>query len=102
MSKPEYELVPTDTFLVNIRSLTKKSKQIIKKKLLLIKRNPFRFKRLSGFDYPTFRVRVNIDNKDKRIIYVIFRDNKVYLVCILDRNNNYTDLTKYLEKEGLI
>jgi mRNA-degrading endonuclease RelE of RelBE toxin-antitoxin system len=91
-----YELKPSQIFLEQIEKLTKKSKSILKEKLLLLKENPFRFKKLNYKKYLVFRIRFKNNQKAKRLIYLVEKE-KIFLICILDRDKNYKDLKKYLK-----
>ncbi len=94
----KFELVATEFFIEQIEDLDKKSKDQIKEKIDLISSNPFRFKRIHTKTVPNvFRVRLNLQNKEIRLIYAVLSPN-IVLVCLLDRKNNYTDLEKYLGK----
>jgi mRNA-degrading endonuclease RelE of RelBE toxin-antitoxin system len=78
--------------------LDEKSRQIIYKKIQLIKENPFRFKKIHSKVYSkVFRVRLNLKSKETRLIYSIINPN-IILVCLLDRKKYYRDLEKYLSK----
>ena len=93
-----YKIKVLDIFLNQIKDLDKKSKDIIKEKIDLIKENPFRFKRIhSRLFTKVFRVRLNIQRRESRLIYVVLKPN-VILVCLLSRKNDYKDLEKYLKK----
>ncbi len=64
----------------------------------MISSNPFRFKRIHAKTVNNvFRVRLNLQNNEIRLIYAVLSPN-IVLVCLLDRKNNYTDLEKYLGK----
>jgi len=92
-----YNLIPSKFFLKQLDLLSSKSLKIVESKLLLLKSNPFRFKRIVGQDIVLFRIRFSELNKDKRIIYLV-DGNKIKVLCILDRKNNYSDLKNYLLK----
>lgn len=67
-----FEIISTEIFLKQIERLSKKYKKQIKNKIRLIKQNPYRFKRIhSGSFSHVFRVRMNIESKKTRLIYVI-------------------------------
>jgi mRNA-degrading endonuclease RelE of RelBE toxin-antitoxin system len=93
----EYELIPSKFFLKQLDNLTKKSKRIIADKLILLKLNPYRFKRIKGYNLFLFRIRFKDKNKEKRIIYLVDKP-KIKIICILDRKKDYKDLKKFLEK----
>ena len=95
----EYLLKPSLFFLEQVDELSDKAASIVEEKLKLLKINPFRFKRIEGYDLFLFRIRFEDNNKEKRIIYLV---NKPYveILCILDRDKDYKDLRKYLRKLG--
>ena len=93
-----YIFKPLDIFLEQVKKLPKKDKNQLKKRLELIRENPFRHKRIHSQKYTrVFRVRVKLRNKETRLIYVVIEPN-IILVCFLDRGKNYKDLEKYLAK----
>ena len=93
-----YQIKSLEIFNKQVAKLDPKSKRIIHDKIQLIKQNPYRFKRIHSKNYSkVFRVRMNIEQKETRIIYTIIEPN-IILVCLLDRKKNYKDLEKYLEK----
>lgn len=93
-----YQIKSLEIFNKQISKLDSKSKRIIHDKIQLIKQNPYRFKRIHSKNYSkVFRVRLNIEQKETRIIYTIIEPN-IILVCLLDRKKDYKDLEKYLEK----
>ena len=94
----KFELVATEFFIEQLGDLDKKSKGQIKEKIDLISSDPFRFKRIhTKTVHNIFRVRLNLQSKEIRLIYAVLSPN-IVLVCLLDRKNNYKDLEKYLEK----
>ena len=94
----KFELVATEFFIEQIRDLDRKSKDQIKEKISLISSYPFRFKRIhSKTLYNIFRVKLNIQSKEMRLIYAVLSPNTI-LVCLLNRKNNYTDLEKYIQE----
>ncbi|MFH0874485.1 MAG: hypothetical protein V1859_00980 [archaeon] len=95
----EYTLKPTQFFLEQLDELSSKAKGILKEKLLMLKENPFRFKRIQGFNLFLFRIRFEDSRKEKRVIYLVDKPD-VKILCILDRDNDYKDLKKYLKKLG--
>ena len=92
-----YNFKPTRIFLEQLNDLSLKSKKILKDKLGLIRLNPARNKRILGYNLFLFRVRLKDKSKEKRIIYLLDKNN-IELICILNRDKNYKDLKKYLEK----
>lgn len=97
--KDEYELIPTQFFLEQLDGLTNKTKELLEEKLLLIKDNPYRNKRIQGYNLFLFRIRFEDLRKEKRLIYLVDKPN-IKLICILDRDKEYKDLDKYLKKLG--
>lgn len=93
----EYVLRPSDFFLEQLDELSEKAKRIIEEKLLLLKINPFRFKRIEGYSLFLFRIRFEDNRKEKRVIYLVDKPY-VEILCILDRDKEYKDLNKYLRK----
>jgi len=94
----KFEVVATEFFIEQIENLDEKSKEQVKDKIKLILANPFRFKRIhSNTVHNVFRVRLNIQSNETRLIYAVLSPN-IVLVCLLNRKNNNTDLEKYLEK----
>ncbi len=93
-----FELAPSDIFLEQVKNLSDKHKEQIKKKLEIIKSNPFRFKSIHSKRFSrAFRIRLNLEGKETRLIYVII-GTKIILACLLDRSNDYKDLEYYLSK----
>ncbi|MCK4997455.1 hypothetical protein KAS08_04070 [Candidatus Pacearchaeota archaeon] len=96
-----YILKPTNLFLEQLDNLSYKSRQILKEKLETLKINPILNKRIPEYNLFLFRIRFSDLRKEKRVIY--FLDKKdVKILYILDRDNNYKDLKKYLVRFGLI
>ena len=95
----EYILESSELFLKQIKDLSDNGLKIVKDKIKLLKQNPYRNKRIYGYKLFLFRVRFEDSKKEKRVIYLV---NKPYvkLICILDRNKDYKDLSKYLKKWG--
>ena len=93
-----YKIKALDFFKNQIENLDKKSKRIIYEKIQLIKENPYRYKRIRSKKFSrVFRVRLSVNKKESRLIYVLIEPN-VILVCLLDRKKDYKDLEKYLGK----
>jgi len=95
----EYILKPSKFFLEQLDELSDKAKNILEEKLKLLKVNPFRFKRIEGYDLFLFRIRFEDNSKEKRVIYLVDKPF-VEILCILDRSKEYNDLSKYLKKLG--
>ena len=92
-----YKLKPSNFFLGQIEDLSKEAANIIAEKLILIKQNPYRYKRIQGYKRFLFRIRFQDNKKEKRIIYEVDKP-EVKILCILDRDKEYKDLKKYLKK----
>lgn len=92
----EHILKPTQFFMEQLDLLDDKTKRILTDKLRLVKTNPYRYKRIHGYDLFLFRIRFEDRHKEKRLIYLV---NKPYvkILCILDRDKEYKDLKKYLK-----
>lgn len=87
-----------EIFENQIKDLDEKSKRIIQDKIILIKSNPYRYKKIhSRLFSKVFRVRLNIRGEETRLVYVVIEPN-IILVCLLDRKKDYKDLEKYLKK----
>lgn len=97
----EFTLLPSHLFLEQSEELSDEAALMIEKKLLLVKANPFRNKRIHGYNLFLFRIRFEDSKKEKRIIYLVDKP-LVKILCILDRDNDYKDLRKYLEKLGYL
>ncbi|MCK5601680.1 hypothetical protein KAR91_07425 [Candidatus Pacearchaeota archaeon] len=93
----KFGIIHLDKFTKQIIKLDKKSKRIIYDKIQLIKQNPYRYKKIQSKNYSKiFRVRLNIQSKETRLIYAIIEPN-IILICLLDRKHDYKDLEKYLK-----
>ena len=93
-----YTIKATEIFKEQVKDLDKKTRDIIKDKIRLIKENPYRYKKIhSRLFSKVFRIRLNIRKKEARLIYVLIEPN-IILVCLLERKKEYKDLTKYLQK----
>lgn len=96
-----YVIKPSYFFLEQINNLNYDSAGLIEEKLKLLKSNPFRYKRIKGYRLFLFRIRFKDQNKEKRVIYLVDKQF-VKVLCILDRDNDYRDLRKYLIKLGYL
>lgn len=93
-----FELVPTEFFLTQVKSLPEKYRKQIRKKMELIKQNPFRFKSVHSRKFSkAFRIRMNIEGKELRLIYVLV-GTRIIVAGLLDRSKGYKDLETYLSK----
>ena len=79
-------------------ALDKKSKRMVWEKIKQIEQSPFRFKKIHSKSFrKVFRVRISIQRKETRLIYVVLEPN-IIIVCLLERKKGYKDLEKYLAK----
>jgi mRNA-degrading endonuclease RelE of RelBE toxin-antitoxin system len=93
-----YDLVASELFLEQIKSLPGKYKKQIKNKIELIKQNPFRFKKIHSKRFSlAFRVRLSVEGKETRLVYVVL-GSKIVLACLLDRSKDYKDMESHLSK----
>ncbi len=93
-----YELKALGVFKKQVSKLDKNSKKLIHEKIQLIKQNPFRYKKIHSKKFSrVFRVRLEINSKETRLIYAVIEPN-ILLVCLLDRGKDYKDLEKYLKQ----
>lgn len=97
----EYELKPSHFFLQQIDELSDETKRVVENRLRLVKVNPFRNKRIHGYNLFLFRIRFEEHHKEKRVIYLVDKPY-VKLICILDRDKEYNDLKKYLKSLGYL
>lgn len=93
-----YIIESSEIFKKQFDELDDKSKRIVHDKIQLIKENPYRNKKIHSKKFSrVFRVRLTIQGKEKRLVYVIVAP-KVILACFIDRDKDYKDLEKYLKK----
>ena len=93
-----FKIISSGTFVRQAAKLDKKSKRVVKEKIELIKANPFRFKRIHSKHFnKVFRIRLNLQGKESRLIYVVLEPN-IILACLFERKKGYRDLKKYLSK----
>ena len=93
-----FKIIPSKTFNKHLETQSAKSRKIIYDKIQLIKQNPYRFKKIhTNKKLKLFRIRLNLDKKETRLIYTIIEPN-IILICLLERKKDYKDLEKYLEK----
>lgn len=91
-----YALKATRYFLKQIEKLSSADKSRIEEKIDLLLQNPFRYKKLHSKQFSkVFRIRITIQSKEMRLVYVVLEPN-VILVALLDRGDEYKDLEKYL------
>ena len=74
---------------------------VVLHKTVLKKINPYRYKRIKGYDLFLFSIRFQDKRKEKRVVYLVDKP-KVIVLCVLDRKKEYDDLKKYLKKLGYI
>ena len=93
-----FKIIPSKKFNKQLKEFNTNSKKIIYNKIQLLKQNPFRYKRIHSKKYSKlFRIRLNLEKKETRLIYTILQPN-IILLCFLDRKKDYKDLEKYLSK----
>lgn len=81
-----------------LNELDEKSKKLIWEKIKLIEENPFHFKKIHSRRFrKVFRVRLSIQGKETRLVYVVLEPN-IIIACLLERKKDYKDLEKYLKK----
>jgi len=95
----EYIIKPSEFFLEQISELSDDAARIVEDKIRMLKINPFRFKRIEGYSLFLFRIRFEDNRKEKRAIYLVDKPY-VKMLCILDRDNDYKDLKRYLKQLG--
>lgn len=93
----EYILEASELFINQVKGLTDESARVVRNKIKLLKINPFRNKKIQGYNLFLFRIRFEDNRKEKRIIYLVDKP-LVKIICILDRDKEYKDLVKYLTK----
>ena len=97
----KYELIPSKFFLEQIEKLSNESSKLIEEKLLLVKINPYRYKRIKGYRLFLCRIRFEDKRKEKRLVYLVDKP-KVKVLCILDRGSEYNQLRKFLKRYGYL
>lgn len=98
-SSRKYELKTTNFFLRQIKELSPEAARIVQSRLDLARENPFRNKRVKGYNLFLFRIRFEDMRKEKRVVYLI-DGNEVWALFIIDRGNDYKDVEKYLRRVG--
>jgi mRNA-degrading endonuclease RelE of RelBE toxin-antitoxin system len=91
----------TQFFADQLNELSPSSRRILEKKLLLLKYNPFRNKRIHGYPLFLFRIRVEDNRKEKRVIYLVNKPT-VTILCIIDRDSDYNNLRDFLRRSGYL
>jgi hypothetical protein len=97
----EYVLIPSQFFLEQLEDLSDEAIRVLEKKLLLLKTNPFRFKRIEGFSLFLFRIRFEDRRKEKRLVYLVDKP-WVKLICLLDRDSDYKERRSFLKRHQYI
>lgn len=93
-----FKIIPSNTFLKQLKKINPKNRKLIEDKIELIKENPFRYKKIHSKDFSkVFRIRFSLDKKETRLSYTIVEPN-IILVCLLNRKKDYKDLEKYLRE----
>lgn len=93
----EYVLRPARLFLEQVGELSAEAAKLIEEKLNIVKTNPFHYKRIHGQNLFLFRIRFEDNHKEKRVIYLVDKPY-VDILFILDRDNEYKDLRRYLKR----
>jgi mRNA-degrading endonuclease RelE of RelBE toxin-antitoxin system len=93
----KYKILPSDFFISQLENLNLKLVTLIYDKLKLLETNPKRNKKLFHKKYNLLRIRLSGINKEIRIVYTI-KNIEVRILFILDRENDYKDLERYLKK----
>jgi hypothetical protein len=93
----KYVLKPSQFFLQQIEELNDEAAKLVEEKIKLLKINPFRNKRIHGYNLFLFRIRFEDNRKEKRVIYLVDKP-EVKVICILDRSSGYKKLRKYLKQ----
>ena len=82
----EYLIKPSLFFLEQLEGLGGKATRIVEDKIRILKINPFRFKRIEGYNLFLFRIRLEDNQKDnqkeKRVVYLVDKP-RVIILCIL-------------------
>ncbi len=93
-----FRIKALDIFKEQVENLDKKSKRIILRKIELIKKNPYRNKKIHSKKFSkVFSARLNIQSEETRMIYAVI-EPYVILVCLLDRKRDYKNLEEYMKK----
>lgn len=88
----------TKFFLKQWDDYDKNIRDLIQDKLKLIKQNPFRFPRHTGYKF-VFKVKLSVDKKYSRLMYAVFMpDSKhITILGIFDRDSSYKDFERIFE-----
>ena len=72
-----------------------KTKESIKKKLELVKQNPFRFPAHKGYRF-VFKVKLTVEDNYSRLMYAVFMPDKEHITIlgIFDRKADYKDFER--------
>lgn len=93
-----FKIKALKVFSKQFNKLDDRSKEVIREKINLISENPFRYKKINSPSFSkVFRIRLNLQDKETRLIYAVIEPN-IILVCLLERKKDYKDLEKYLSK----
>ncbi|OYT55873.1 MAG: hypothetical protein B6U68_04275 [Candidatus Aenigmarchaeota archaeon ex4484_14] len=94
----KFKIKVTEIFLEQVKKFKDKDKKLVKEKIELIRKNPYRFKRIHSKKFSrVFRIRLNLSGREMRLVYIVASAD-IILVCLLERKRNYNDLEKYLRK----
>jgi hypothetical protein len=93
-----FVIKPSYLFLEQVRRHSKESRKLIGNKIDLIKENPYRFKSIHSKKFSkVFRVRLNLDGLESRLIYIIIEPG-IIIACLLERKDDYKGLERMLER----
>lgn len=82
--------------LRQMAELPEKERNQIFKKIDLLERNPYKYKSVYSEQFSkVFRIRLNLQGKEMRLIYALLEPN-ILIACLIDRNKGYADLEKIL------
>ncbi len=91
-----FKIKGSNLFYEQLDEFGEKTPRILDEKIQLLKNNPFRFKRLKHQKI-LFKIRFKYKRKEKRLIYQV-KKGVIELLFIINRNKDYRDLDKFLEK----
>jgi mRNA-degrading endonuclease RelE of RelBE toxin-antitoxin system len=85
----------TRYFLKQWKKYDDKTRNLIRDKLRLIKINPFRYPKHTGYKF-VFKVKLSIENKYSRLMYAVFMPDKKHITIlgVFDRDANYKDFER--------
>ncbi len=88
----KFKIKATEIFLEQVKKFKDKDKKLVKEKIELIRKNPYRFKRIHSKKFSrVFRIRLNLSGREMRLVYIVASAD-IILVCLLERKRNYLTL----------